>query len=203
MYNLYYSPGACSLAIHVLLNELEVPMKLTLKSTVENFTSLVPTGAVPALGTDQGTMTEGAAIALYLMEKHPSPLLSKTLDEKSQAIEWMMFGNATIHPAYSKLFFISKNIEDGPAKQKAFAAATESLEKYWKIVDERLSKNKFVGGTYYSAADIMMTVYANWNNYFPFEIKIPERVKTHLTSISQRPAFQRALETEKVKYAIK
>lgn len=72
MYTLYYSPGACSLIIHVLLEELGVAFELQKadgKST-EYRARVNPKGKVPALGTPQGVITESVAIAEYLCDHH-------------------------------------------------------------------------------------------------------------------------------------
>lgn len=203
MYSLYYAPATCSLAIHVLLNELERPVKLINKSTTQNFADINPTEAVPVLKIENDLLSEGAAIALYLMEKYKSPMLPLEAKERITAIQWMMFANATMHPAYSKIFFIIKNIEKGAAQEQAIKAAVVSVEKLWAIVDSQLENKLFVNGENITMADIMLSVYANWNNFFPFDIKIGENVKRLLLNVSSRPSFKNAIESEKIKYVIK
>ncbi|MBX9915280.1 MAG: glutathione S-transferase N-terminal domain-containing protein, partial [Pseudomonadaceae bacterium] len=76
MYKLYYAPGACSLATHVLLLELGQPVELINKNTVSNFAALNPLGAVPVLVDGDKVLREGAALVLYLLGKHPNNLLA-------------------------------------------------------------------------------------------------------------------------------
>ena len=82
MYTLYYIPGACSMAIHVLLNELGQEVKLVNvgdpkggRERPPEFLKINPRGNVPVLSDDGFIVREGAAIILYLLEKHKSPLL--------------------------------------------------------------------------------------------------------------------------------
>jgi len=80
-YQLYYSPGACSMAIHVLLHELNQPFDLNpidLKSPREDsFLKISPRGQVPVLVEDGLPIYEGAAIIMHLCEKFKSELLPR------------------------------------------------------------------------------------------------------------------------------
>ena len=51
-------------------------------------------------------ITEGAAIVLYLLERHNSSMLPADLSEKAEFLRWLMFDYATLHPAYGKMFAI-------------------------------------------------------------------------------------------------
>ena len=71
MYTLYTIPGSCSTGITVLLERLELDYQLLKLDEVKGYSSIVPTKQVPALKTKEGQiLTEGGAIALYLLEKH-------------------------------------------------------------------------------------------------------------------------------------
>jgi glutathione S-transferase len=206
MYKLYYSPGACSMAIHALLNELNQPVELMNMSITEGktkspeFLKINPSGMVPVLVDGDFVVREGAAIMLYLMEKHNSPMLPKSGKERSTAIQWLMFANATVHPAYSKMFFVNKTVTDAALKDQLLKAAATQVNKLWQEVDARLAKEKYICGSAVSGADILLTVYANWNGYFPGLINVGSNVKRLLKEISSRPACQKAFKEEKVEY---
>ncbi|MBY0408155.1 MAG: glutathione S-transferase, partial [Rickettsiales bacterium] len=114
MYQLYYSPGACSLAIHVTLLELGVPFKANKidlskgENRTPEFLKLNPRGSVPVLLDGDQIIREGAAQLLYLLDKHKSPLLPASGPERATALEWLMFANATLHPVYSRGFGLMK-----------------------------------------------------------------------------------------------
>lgn len=202
MYKLYYKKGACSLGIHALANFLETKLELIDVSKMDNFTSINPTGAVPFLMDGETRVQEGAAIAMHLMEKHNTPMLPSNFAQKSENNQWLMFANATVHPAYSKLFFIMSNIQDPKAKEEAFAAAYKGLNNFWKIADDKLAKTKFIAGNEMSMGDIFLTVYAGWNAYFPNKITLGDNVTRMVKEVSSKPAFKKALEDEGAQYTV-
>ena len=136
----------------------------------------------------------------YLLDKHNSPMLPKSGKERARALEWLMFGNATMHPAYAKVFFAMKNITDQAAKDQAIKAAIGQIEKLWDEVDARLAQNPYLCGKELTAADILLTVIANWSGYFPQPVKLGANVKRLLKEVTSRPAYQQALKLEQVEY---
>lgn len=202
MYQLYYSPATCSLATHVLLNELDLEFKLLNKSNIPNFVSINPALTVPVLAYGDDFIKEGAAIALFLMEKYSSPLLPKEPKDRSNAISWMMFANASVHPAYGKMFFLSKNLIDNKVREEALLAAGKNVDSLWEIVENQLSKTSFTTGASLSMADIMLSVYANWNNFFPGLITLGPNTLRMVKEVSSRPSFLKAITAEEIKFSV-
>ncbi len=204
MYTLFYSPGACSMAVHVVLNEVGADCKLENISLSEGknrspeFLKINPRGQVPVLQDGNKTLREGAAILVYLAEKHNSPLLPKSGQERADAIEWLMFCNATLHPAYSRAFFLMRAAKE-PAKEELLTIVTNQINKLWEEVEERLNNNNYLAGNKITVADILLTVIANWSRNFP-QIKIGAKTKDLLKKVIALPSYQKALEIEKVEY---
>jgi glutathione S-transferase len=200
MYTLYYSPGACSMAVHITLNELGEKVKLepangpTGQRTPE-FLKINPRGTVPVLVDDGHVIREGGAILSYILDKHESPLLPRSGKERATALEWLMFCNSTLHPAYARLFFAKKNFT-GEVLEKTQMAFIDQINKLWKDVDERLSQSPYLAGKHLTVADILLTVIANW---IP-GVQIGAHTKKLLKSVSSRPSYAQALATEKVEY---
>src|SRR5579864_9814930 len=81
MYHLYFSPGACSVAPHIVLEEIGQPyttelVRVDISSKAENITQadylkINPKGRVPALKIGDHILTEAPAILTYLARKHP------------------------------------------------------------------------------------------------------------------------------------
>lgn len=206
MYTLYYSPSACSLATQVVLHELDQQVEIINVSKVENFSAINPVGAVPVLiEQDQSngqshTYTEGAAIILHLLDRHQNSLLPAGGAARNKGIEQILFANATMHPAYGRLFFIAQHIEDEAAKDLAFKAAAKMISTLWQVVEQQLAKNSeeenFLAGEGVSAADIMLTVYSRWGASFPVDISIGERSQKMIDAVLAMPSFKRALAAE-------
>ncbi len=201
MYTLYYSPGACSLAIHTLLIESDQPFDVVNKNDLEDFSTITPLGAVPVLKIGNELIREGAAQALYLIEKHDLDLLPKAgSPDRAKALEWLLFGNATMHPAYSKMFFSLRAISDEASRHEALQVAAGVAGKLWALVDKQLAKTRFVTGDKLSVADIMLAVYANWGGYFDVDIPLGANVRRMLAEVSAWPSFAKALAAEGVEY---
>ena len=206
MYQLYYSPGSCSMAIHAMLNEIGAPVELHKLDIMAGdgqkpeFLKLNPRGQVPVLVDDGVVVREGAAIALHLLEKHNSPLMPKSGKERAAALEWLMFANATLHPAYARVFFLMKNAPDKLSENSLFKTALAMINKNWAEVDARLASNAYICGETITAADILITVIAGWGAYFPEAPTLGANVKRLLKAVSDRPAFQKALKEEAVEY---
>ena len=111
---LYYSPAACSLAIHILLREIGRPFDLVKVDTRSHktedggdFCTVTPKGYVPVLELDDGTrLTEGPVVARYLCDKAgredlmPAP---GTL-ARYRVEEWQNYVTSEIHKTFTPLF---------------------------------------------------------------------------------------------------
>lgn len=205
MYTLYYSPGACSMAVHVLLNELGQPVTLenTTISVGKNrspeFLKLNPRGQIPVLVDGDNIIRECGAIMIYLCEKHGSPLLPTQGFERTAALEWLMFCNATLHPTYARGFFLMRNTTDEAIKEQLLNIVSMQINKLWDEVEARLSGINYLAGNELTAGDILLTVIANWSHRFS-NIKIGDQTKKLLQKVSNRPAYKKALELEQIEY---
>lgn len=196
MYTLYFSPDACSLATQVVLHELDQPVKIANKDTTDDFAKVNPVGAVPVLVDGQEVLREGAAIMLYLLNKHPSSMMPSQNSDRQRAIQNIMFANATMHPAYSRLFFIAQQSLDTETKLSLFTSASENITSLWKVVESQLDDQPFLGGQQVSAADIMLAVYCRWASAFPIDIVLGEKSQAMVNRVLKMPNFQRALDLE-------
>ena len=101
---LYYSPGACSLAVHIALEELGAPYEIELVSTSDGSTrgeahlTRNPKGRVPVLAIGDGVLTEAAAIMTYLATSNLSSVLGEADPMRlSRAVEWMSWLSSGVH----------------------------------------------------------------------------------------------------------
>jgi glutathione S-transferase len=201
MYQLYYKAGACSLAPHVVLNELSVKFELIDaykdgKKTPE-FLAANPRGQVPVLVDDGHVIREGGAILSYLCDQNKSPLLPREGKERATALEWLMFCNATLHPAFSRLFGASSLPAD--MKEKATELAVANVNKLWQEVEARLSQSPYLAGNDITVGDILLTVIGNWSANFP-TVHVGQATKKLFSTVSKRPSYQKAMAEEKIEY---
>jgi glutathione S-transferase len=208
MYTLYYLPGSCSMAVHVVLNEIGAEFKLENVTVpkgeprADSFLKINPRGNVPVLKQDDFVLREGAAILLHLIETHKSPLLPASGKERATALEWLSFANSSLHPAYGRAFFLAAQLGEKCAEDTVYAAAIQSIQKLWNDIEERLTKSKYLAGNEISVADILITVIANWSKNLHKSISFGPKTKELFAGIIERPSYRKALEVEKVEYKI-
>jgi glutathione S-transferase len=189
------------MAVHVLLNELGQPVTLVNVADGDARQELLkinPRGQVPTLVDDGQVIREGAAIILHLLGKHSNALLPESGKERASALEWLMFANATLHPAYARGFFALKNFE-GETQKKVLDIAVQQINKLWEEVESRLTDYPYLAGKQLTAADVLLTVIANWSGKFN-GIKIGEKAKALFRKVIALPSYQKALKTEAVEY---
>lgn len=201
MYKLYYMPGACSRAIHALLLDLGQPLELIPRDSVEDFRKINPSNQVPVLVDGELVLGEGVAIVLHLLEKHRSPTLPADPAARAEFYEWLLFANATLHPAYGMMFFAHYQLEGEAGKREVLEKGAARLSSLWSIIDERLQKRQFVCGDGLSVVDMMLAVYSGWGQAFPTDIQLGERTERMLAAVQQYPAFQKAVAAEEAEKA--
>jgi len=196
MYTLYFIPGACSLATQAILNELNQAVELIHKEDADNYDVLNPVGTVPVLIDQNRVLNEGVPILLYLLDKHENKLIARDGEDRHQAIENMMFANASVHPAYGRLFFAEGNITNNEGKQQAFDAAASAINKLWAAVEDKLQGQAYLGGDFVSPADFLLAVYSRWGQSYPVDIVIGPNTRKMIDAVISRDSFQTALQRE-------
>ncbi|MDX1453392.1 MAG: glutathione S-transferase, partial [Oleiphilaceae bacterium] len=135
---------------------------------------------------------------LYLLDTYPNSFLARDGFAREQAIQDIMFANATMHPAYSKLFFISHLGLNERDINRAFGVAATFINQLWQVVETRLSGQDYLGGSGVSAADIMLSVYSRWGSGFPVDIEIGPRAQAMINRVMAMQSFQTALANEQL-----
>ncbi len=200
---LFYAPGACSMGIHILLEEIGMPYELS-KLDIrggENlrppFSELNPKGKVPTLQRDDGSIvTEFPVIAHYLAMTNPEAgLLPKSEEGTLRAAEAMDYCVATIHmQGFARMFRPSNYNPDAAGHDAVKAQGREMAEKGFAIMDKALAGKQWIGGEY-SIADSALFYVAFWGGK-RVGMTLPPNVAAHLDRMLARPAVQRMVEQE-------
>lgn len=138
----YFSPGSSSMATHIALHEVGAafePRLLSFNAKEQqrpDYLALNPEGKVPALVIDGRVLTEVAATLYYLAKTHPAAGLwpAGGVEEEAQAVSWMSFIAATVHPARR--------------------AGEARWREVFQLCDQRLGGREWAVGGRYSLADI-------------------------------------------------
>lgn len=196
---LYYSPGACSLAPHIVLNELGQPydlervdLRAKKTETGADFTAINPKGQVPTLELAKGeVLTEVATILQYLSDKaKDSGLLPAfgTMD-RYRAMESLNFIASELHKGIGGLFNPAMP-EDG--KKAIIARVERSLG--W--LDKQLATRPYLLGDSYSVADAYAFTVLGWTKHVNVDLSPYAHIVAYMDRVGQRPAVQAALKKE-------
>ncbi|APC97468.1 glutathione S-transferase family protein [Francisella frigiditurris] len=193
MYILYSIPGSCSTAIAILLEKLKVDYKIIHRNDVPNYSKIVPTNQVPALDTGERVISEGAAITLYLLDKHCDSLKKISIEDKGEFYQKLMFNYATLHPSYTRATGTANAMKENK-NIEVLQKLADKISELWVIVDNHLSENEFMFGDEATIVDYLITIYTKWAaKFFPYlTVTTGENVKRLAKQISQRPEFLNA-----------
>ena len=200
---LYYSPNACSLAIHVLLEEIGKPYELRRVNFAEReqyspeYLAINPKGKVPVLERDGGSrLTELPAIAWYLARSNPQAnLLPADIEGEARALEIMDYLIATVHMRGFTRIFRPENFAPTPEdKEKVQQAGREVIRQGFDIILSALGDQEFLLGSF-SIADIVLFFLEFWGVRRD-HMTLPPTLESHLQRMLARPAVQRALADE-------
>lgn len=200
---LYYSPGACSLGIHVLLEEIGKPYDTSAVSLrggeqhKPEFTSVNPKSKVPTLVRDDGSvLTEFPAISFWLARTNPDAgLLPSDVESQTRALEALDYVVATIHmQGFSRMFGPANFGPGADDADKVKARGREIAEKGLALMDKALAGKEYIVGRF-SIADAALFYVEFWGAG-PMKVSVPANCAAHLARMKARPAVARALSQE-------
>lgn len=185
------------MAVHVILNELNVPFEAIKQDDLKapDFLKLNPRGQVPLLLAGEEPVKEGAAIITWLLDSHKNDLLPTAGIERAKALEWLMWCNASLHPACGRIFGLARMDIDDATKEKLKPVLMNAVQTLWDEAEARLAHNAYLAGDKVSAGDILLAVIANWGVGQP-----GPHVKRVLKNVIARPAYQKTLAAEQIEY---
>jgi glutathione S-transferase len=183
MLTLYLAPGASSMAVHIALHESGVPFETKPMSfkrgdlQAPDYLKLNPEGKVPTLVINGRPLTEVAAILVYLAKRFPDAKLlpRDDLEAEAQAISWMSFIAATLHPARRH--------------------GLDHARSVYRLADRRLGSGWAIGD--YSIADIHLfrLYWRLFNSLHPAPSEFPN-LDAHYARMMARPAVQKTIQIE-------
>ena len=196
---LYYSPGACSLASHITLREAGLPFELKRADTKTkklvdggDFLAVNSKGLVPALRLDDGqVLTEGPVILQYLADRKPESGLAPKAGtmERYRLMEWLNFLTSEIHKGFTPLFKA-----EATAEVKAFTQSR--LEKVLDWANQQLGDRTYLTGDAFTVADAYLFTLVNWTYFVGMDLGKWPALKAFHGRVAARPAVQDALEAE-------
>lgn len=198
---LYYKPGACSMASHIALREagaafdlVQVDTDTKTTSTGEDYLSVNPNGYVPALRLDDGrVITEGPAILQHIADTHSAAGLAPAPGsyERAKVNEYVNFISSELHKAFSP-FFSGAGLDDAARS----AAEAKVLARLGRMDAVLADGRAFLVGGSFSIADAHLFVVASWADYVGISIDGMPALRAFLARIAARESAQAAMKAE-------
>lgn len=197
---LYYSPGACSLAAHILLNEINVDFDLErvdLKTHKTekgaDYYEINPKGYVPALEINPGLiLTENVAVLPFIAQHDPKQdLIPPSGFGRAKVLEWLGYLNSELHDEYA-VFFDPAITED--EKVRGYA----TLDKMLKYIDDYLAESEYdyLVNDRFGPADAYLFVLTNWSNYIQHDLTPFTNIVALRNKVAERQSVQIAMRDE-------
>lgn len=196
---LYYAPGACSLAPHIVAHEAglrldleKVDLKTGKTESGAAFAEINPKGYVPALALDNNeVLTEASVLVQYLADKAPQSGLAPAAGtiERYRLLEWLGFISTEIHKGFGPLW-------NPQAPEAAKTIAKSSLAKRFAYLDQRLSGGPYLMGESFTIADAYLFTVTNWSNIHAIDLKPYPNLKAYMERVGARPKVRDALIAE-------
>ncbi len=196
---LYFAPGACSMATHIVLREtghnfdLE-KVNLATKKTEsgEDFTNVNPKGYVPALRLDNGEILTEAAVTLqYVADQNPESGMVPQVGsmERYRLMELLNFISTEIHKSFGALF--NPNIT--PAHKEHQLAL---IGKRCDVLSQQLEGKQYLTGDAFSVADAYLFTVLGWSNILGVDMTKWPTLTDYMGRIADRPTVKEAMKAE-------
>lgn len=197
---LYYSPGACSMAVHIALAEAEldfetvqVDLKTHTLANGADYRQISPRGYVPLLELDDGSRhTEAAALLQYVgdLDSHRTLIPPAGTLERLRVVEWLTFVGSELHKTFSPWLFR----ED--VHESARGLALARLAQRFAELDETLASRDYLSGDTFTVADAYCFTIVNWSRPLKIDLAPYPHLKAYMTRVSKRPKVRAALIAE-------
>lgn len=195
-----FAPQDRSGRIRWALEELALPYELKilnwdkLEHKSAEYKKLHPMGSVPVLIDGETQLFESSAILMYLADKYrKNTALAPEIESPARAeyLKWLMFGAGTLDPKLVKVFDYQK-LTDEKEKISKLDELYETFKTLFEKLDLDLSKNKFIAGNEFTAADIMVSQPLQWASETGL-LKNHKVIDRYFNELKCRPAAVRSL----------
>lgn len=196
---LYFSPGACSLSPHIVLQETglaydkeRVDLKTKKTASGGDFLAVNPKGMVPTLVLDDGNvLTEGPAIVQYLADKAPAAGLAPANGtfQRSKLQEWLNYISTELHKGFSPLF-------SAVMPEEGKKVAKDNLIKRLDWLNGELGKRDWIAGDKFGVADAYAFTVINWTKFVGLDLATWPNLAAYQQRVGSRPKVQAALKAE-------
>ena len=197
-----FPPSPNSIKVMALIHQLGLEVEVEVldltkgESKTEEFQKINPNGMIPTLVDGDFILWESNAILRYLAEKHNSPLMPESLEQKAHMEMWMCWQLAHWGDAVGTVVFerVAPNFfPDHVVDEKALAKGLENIERFAKVLDAHLADRKFVLGDQVSLADLSLASLLVHKEMGQLPVDQYSHMMAWFGRVMELPYFQKAL----------
>jgi glutathione S-transferase len=208
MRTLYYSPGACSLAAHIVLEEIGEPFDAREVRIREgehlraDYLAINPLGRVPTLMDGEFTLSESPAILTYLAHKHPgSGLIDWQNDESvGRTLQLLSFFASSVHVAFAQVWRSARYANTEASRSEIVDVGKATVESYFQELEDLASNDSWLVARQFSIADPYMLVFYRWGELIGLEMNKYAHWSGHKDRMLERTSVQRAVSREGLRF---
>ncbi|MFS8933378.1 glutathione transferase GstA [Cupriavidus taiwanensis] len=201
---LYYTPGVCSMAVHIALREAGLPVTLakvdlhTHKLAVpehgtDDYYTINPRGYVPLLQLDDGSRhTEVASLLQYIADLVPERALLPAAGtrERLDATGWITLVSTELHKVFSPWLWHKETAQSTQDECKA------KLQRRFAELDRHLQTRQYLTGDTFTVADAYCFTIVGWARILKLPLNDYPALQQYLSRVAARPAVQEAMRAE-------
>jgi glutathione S-transferase len=200
---LYYSPGACSLASHITLEETGLAYETQKIDTAAGqqrspeYLAINPRGRVPTCVVDGHVLTENVGIMAYFAGGYPkAKIWPADTWHQALAISTMAWLSNTVHPAYGHFLRPARYVDGEDHQAAVKAKGRESFEGYLREIDGLLAGRKWCIGDHFTCVDGYLLVFYRWANRQKMPVRDLKNYTALIDRVLARPAVRKVMADE-------
>src|SRR6202048_1895572 len=201
MLKLYYTPGACSLAPHIALEEAGADYqveRVSLQTGAQRepaYLAVNPKGRVPALVTDRGILTENPAMLAFIAQSFPQAKLAPSDDPYAfaQAQAFNSYLCSTVHVAHAHKMRGARWATDESSFADMKRKVPQTVGASFALIERDMLKGPWVMGEQYTICDPYLFTLAQWLGGDSGDLSTLPRVIEHRKRMSERPAVRKVM----------
>lgn len=204
MIKLFYAPGTCALAPHIVLEWIGEPYELEKVNPKDPaYQKLNPLGQVPAMiDGDRGVMNQADALLKYLAAKYPEAQLGDdgSLQEAYELDRWLAFLTGDVHPAFFP-FFASQRYttdESDRAQQAVKESSYKLVDRVFQHLDHHLDGKEYIVGDRCTIADPYAFAMTRWGNLLPKPLSDYPNLNRFYQRMQQDEGVKRAMKQQEI-----
>jgi glutathione S-transferase len=203
---LYYTASTCSLATHIVLEEVGADYSTvridfaTEQQKSAEYLKVNPKGRVPALVTDRGILTETPAMLVYVAQSFPQARLAPMEDPFffAQIQSFNSYLCSSVHVAHAHRMRGHRWVDAGDAHSIAAMKrkVPESVGAGFELIEREMLKGPWVMGDQYTVCDAYLFTLAQWLEKDGVDLARLPLVVDHRRRMAERPSVKKAIAEE-------